>query len=202
MRSAVLLPLLAVAAAGCRVSTIEPVPIAGPTPRSIAVWPLVTDPTGAPVGGLLEDLDRAARSRGYDVLATAVTYRMLVDEAAPGATPDLRDLPALGRQLGVEAILVLDVRAFAADGEPPRSARWDLGWRLLSTAGRGELWSWEHHGSWRRRPADDDEPLRPPDDAMRPVTLGGDRSPYYRSLRELAADLHRHAMDHLPRCTR
>jgi len=182
--------------AACRVAAVVPAPLLGPAPQSIAVWPAATA-AGPHAQELLDGLDRAARTRGYRVQAAAVTERLLADAAEVVPPPSLEDLPGLGRLLDVDALLALEVRAFAADGEPLRSSRWDLQWRLLSTRGHGTLWSFDHAGAWALL-RDEADPQRRLDAEPEVVPIGGDRARRFRGVPELAADLHRLAMDHLP----
>lgn len=190
--------------AACHVPVITPEPLAGPAPRSIGIWPWSRSPEGPDVAeprtaaALLTDLDRAARSRGYRVPAREVGATLLAD-AGIAALPTTGDgLRALGRVLDAEALLVLTVREFAAEGEPLQRARWDLQWQLLSLRGHGTLWSYEHHGAWAQRPFADEDPLRPLDAEPDVVPIGGDRARSCRSVAELAAQLHQLAMAHLP----
>lgn len=202
MRNAPLAGLLLclLGAAGCatgwRVAAVSPQPFAGPAPRAIAVWPWVREAGPMSPDDLLADLDAMVRSRGYRAPSLAVARQQLLDAAVPPGPPG--DLAAAGRILAVDAILVLDVGRFEADGEPLRRADWELGWRILSTTGGGLLWSHDHAGRWHRRDLVDDDPLRRPEAEPEVVPFGGDRAPDLRSGRELAANLHRLAMDHLP----
>jgi hypothetical protein len=181
---------------GWRVAAVAPEPFAGPAPRAIAVWPWLDEAASPHAEALLADLDAIVRSRGYRVPSLAMVRQQLADAAVLPGPPG--DLAAVGRILEVDAVAVLDVAQFAADGDPLRSARWALGWRILSTQGRGPLWHHELTGRWDRRDYVDDDPLRRPDAEPDVVPFGGDRAPSFRSVRELAANLHRLAMDHLP----
>ncbi len=197
-----LAPLAIFAASGCQLATVEPEPLSGPMPSSIGIWPAVVETAGSQAPELLEGLDRAVRNRGYRGPSFEVGRRMLFDASPTAAPPTLDDLAGIGRLLEVDAILVLEVIRFAADGERLRSASWHLQWRLLSTNGHGELWSYEHHGSWTPRAPFDDDPLRRLDAEPEVVPIGGDRTPHFRSVPELVAELHRLAMEHLPRHSR
>ena len=123
---------------------------------------------------------------------------MLFDSVTTAPTPTLDGAEGIGILFDVEALLVLEVRQFAAEGDPLRSASWDLQWRLLSTRGHGTLWSYEHHGNWAQRPFADEDPLRRLDAEPEIVPIGGDRARSFRSAAELAAELHQLAMAHLP----
>lgn len=185
--------------AGCRIGgSIEPIPLQGPMPDAIAVWPLVAgadDRDTAPA--LLAGLDRAAVRRGYRVVTSEVAREMGFAGHAPGAEGPKGDLSAIGQRLDVDAILAIEVVRFTADGSPLRAASWDLRWVLHSTRGGGLLWSFAHSGSWQR-PRDDVDPLRPLDAEPEVAWIGGDRSPSFHDVNELSWWLSRHAMEHLP----
>ena len=182
----------------CHVPVITPEPLAGPAPRSIGIWPVANETAGPHAWELLEGLDRAVRARGYRVPSREVCYRILFDSVETAPTPTLDGAEGIGILFDVEALLVLEVRQFEAEGDPLRSASWDLQWRLLSTRGHGILWSHEHHGNWAQRPFADDDPLRPLDAEPDVVPIGGDRARSFRSVAELAAQLHQMTMAHLP----
>ena len=191
--------------ASCRLGgSVQPIALRGPAPESIAIWPVANGSPDEPVGPLLlAGLDAAALRRGYMLLSHEVTATLVFDsrasvDAAPSPAIGENDLAGLGRRLNVDAILVLEVRRFESDTpDRLRSASWDLRWELQSTRGHGVLWSFEHNGSWR--PArDDEDPLRPLDAEPGPATIGSDRPPHFRDLRELSFWLNRHAMEHLP----
>ena len=186
----------------CRLAVIEPEPLAGPVPAVIAVWPVAVTDSGAAADVLLSGLGMAVRGRGYAVVSTAVGRELLVgaDLLPPDGVP--RRLAAIGQALSADAVMVLDVRAF--ESRPTSvgglaEARWDLGWRLLSTRGGGVLWSHVHHGLWRNSDGGGFDPLRRLDALPEIVPIGGDGRWHFGSVRELAAGLHRLAMEHLPR---
>lgn len=193
--------LLAVlgAAGGCTVATIEPMPLAGPAPEVIAVWPAVA-PAGQPFAAeLLAGLGPALRARGYRVVSAAVARELLAERGIePAGDGAPRDLPRAGMALGADAVLVLDVREFAATVGRCDRAAWELGWRLLSVRGHGELWRHEHRGSWARADTDDRDPLRPIGAEPELVPIGGARVPSFRDVADLATHLHRGAFAHLP----
>ncbi len=194
----------AMLASACRTTMVEPFPLAGPVPQSIGIWPLPDENAGTNGNALLSDLDRAVRARGYRVPSLAVGRQLMLDSRPDGGVPGSSELEAIGDILRVDALLRLDVRRFDVDDEGGRfrSASWDLQWTLLSTRGGGELWSYEHTGSWRQRDTLVENPHRAFDAEPDYVPIGGDRLPSFRSVTELAAALHRTAMDHLPAHTR
>lgn len=196
--------LVAALASACRTTLVEPLALAGPMPPSIGIWPLPDENAGANGPALLSDLDRAVRVRGYRVPSLAVGGQLLLDSKPDGSMPASSDLQAIGDALRVDALLRLDVRRFDAAGEPGRfrGASWDLQWTLVSTRGGGELWRYEHAGSWRQRDTVTENPHRAFDAEPDYVPIGGDRTPNFHSVAELAAELHRSAMDHLPAYTR
>lgn len=194
-------PWLAVLlAAGCRVAEVEVVPLRGPVPASVLVLPPV-DATGAPdvdVDAVATGADRAVRDRGYRVLPLRVGFDLArrhgVDPRAPGA----RELLVLGRDAGVDAVLVIEVRDWQFTDGAERSARWDLQWRLVATRDGSEQWSFASRDRWRpprERPAPVDRPSEEPDR----VPFGTPAPPEYRSGAELAAALHAMAMARLPK---
>jgi hypothetical protein len=191
---------LAACATGWRIAAVAPVPFTGPAPRAIAVWPWTGEALGPQREGFAAGLDALLRSRGYRAPSLAMIQQQLADAAVPPGPPG--DAAAVGRVLSVDSILVLDVRHFQVDGDPLRTARWDLAWRVLSTQGHGVLWTFDHTGTWDRRDLVDDDPLRRPDAEPDVVPFGGDRAPNFRSAQELLGSLHRLAMDHLPASTR
>lgn len=195
--------LLAIGCAGCRVADVEPVPLRGPAPDAIGIWPIGNETAGGHAGDLLEGFDRAVRARGYRGPSREVGSRMLFDSPTTAVSPTFTDNEPgrLGQLLDVDAIFVLEVRRFAAEGEPLRSASWDLQWQLHSTRGHGVSWTFEHAGSWQR-PRDDEDPLRPLDAEPGIVPIGEPRTPGFRDVRELANWLHRHAMARLPALSR
>jgi hypothetical protein len=197
-RTAVVLSCLFVCAAGaCQLGgVVEPTPLRGPTPHGIVVWPVLSD------AGVARDvfagLDLAVRGRGYEVHALAVGSQLLAEAGLlEGAEPDAA---RIGPALGVDAVMKLQVGAFAMDGDRSlRSAHWSLHWQLVSTRGGGVLWSHDHQGSWHRRDTDQGDPLRRPDAEPEIVPIGGSSVPNFRDAIDVAAWLHKKAMEHLPR---
>jgi len=184
----------------CQVGSVEPVPLRGPAPEVVVVWPMLGTAAQPFAAQLLTGADAALRGRGYRVLAVAVGAQMLAERgllAADSVEPG--DLARVGMELGVDAVLCLDVREFEVSADRFADARWDVGWRLLSTRGHGVQWEHAHHGAWRRSDLDTDNPLRPLDAEPDFVPFGGDRSRNFRDVPDLAANLHRLAMAHLPR---
>jgi hypothetical protein len=132
------------------------------------------------------------------VVTSPVAAEML---AAAGVAADA-DPAAAGLALGADAVLVCAVRSFAAAGERPlQQAEWDLTWRLVSTRGMGELWSWNDRGTWLRPRADGRAPGEPLDALPEVANVGGGPVTY-RGADELCAALHRSAMLRLPRTLR
>jgi hypothetical protein len=198
MRSGILLPLLLGAA--CRFAAVAPTPLAGPVPTTIAIWPAVAADHVAAADALLAGLGDAVAGRGYRVVTAAIARQLLRDAGL--WQPDMPappDLAAPGRVLFADAVLELDVRAFADEDDGQRryaAARWDLAWRLRSTAG-GVLWQHEHRGAWQRPREDGGEPPAR-DGRIEPVLFGGDRPPVFADRRALLAGLHHLALLHLP----
>lgn len=185
-------------AAQCRLGDPEPTPLRGPEPAVVAVWPRLAPEFAPARAALLAGLDGAVRSRGHRVVTVPVAAEML---AAAGMAQSADPADA-GPALGADAVMVCDVRSFTADGERPlQAAEWDLRWRLVSTRGAGELWSWTSRGTWRR-PRDDGRPAGEPLDALPEVVAVGGSPVTYRDAAELCAWLHRSAMLHLPKVAR
>lgn len=190
-------------AVGCRVGGEQPVPFTGPVPARMVVWPGLSAAFAPAAPVLLASLGPAAQRRGYDVVTAAVARQVLEDQMPPEtahAEPvgaSLASLQQVGTVLAVDAVLCLDVREFSATGEPLQYATWDLAWEVVAASSGHVLWRFAHRGSWRR-PADAGDPLRRLDADPEIVPIGGDRVPGFRDVPELAAWLHRLAMEHLP----
>jgi hypothetical protein len=185
---------------GCQLTTFEPTPLRGPSPQGVAVWPTVAEAAKPFERDLLAGADAALRGRGYHAPSVAVAAQLLGERGLlkPGAEP--ADLARIGKELGVDAVLCFDVRQFEVPGGGTfASARWDVGWRLLSTRGHGVLWEHEHHGAWVRRDLDTSDPHRALDAEPDYVQFGGDRQRNFRDVADLAASLHRMACAHLPK---
>lgn len=180
---------------------IVPVPLAGPAPRSIAVWPWIAAPVATPEAVperiLLAGLDRALLARGYRVQASAVVQHLL--EAVP-VPADLESPWAIvGRELGVDAVLQFGARRFTRDLSRSgwlQSAAWECEWRLLATADGAVLWQHEQRGAWRRADLEPDSNY-PRDDLLNPSPFGP-ALPSFRSLEELLEHLHWQALQRLP----
>ncbi len=199
MRSALLVPTLL---AACTVPSAAPapVPLRGPVPERIAVWPDVVGPAAAEP--LANGLDGAVRARGYRVPSRAVGAELLAGvEAGIDDQGVPQDAVRVGQTLSVDAVLVLVARRFDAEDAPWRGAHWDLSWRLWSTRGHGLLWEHDHRGSWRRTTRDDGDPVPRTDDVLQTVPIGGVAEPSYRDVDELVRTLHRLACERLPRAT-
>ena len=185
-------------AGACQLGSVEPTPLRGPMPRGIVVWPVLPD------AGVARDvfagLDLAVRGRGYEVHSLDVGQQLLAEAGLLGVEPDAA---RIGPALAVDAVMQLQVGAFTMEGERSlRSAHWSLQWQLVSTRGAGVLWSHEHQGSWHRRETDTSDPLRRYDADPEIVPIGGSSVPNFRDAIDVAAWLHRRAMEHLPRCER
>jgi hypothetical protein len=182
----------AVVAAACRVGPdLEPQPLVGPSPGTIAVWPVVEGASPALRDELLQGLEQCVRNRGYRTVSPGVAAQLLAGRAEGAA--------ARAADVGADAIVRLVVRDFDAEGRRPLvHARWDLEWRLEDAAG-ALLWSHTHHGTHSSQPVDRGDPHRRFDDVPDIVPVGGDRSPRFGTAGELMHWLHRDAMQHLPR---
>ncbi|HEX6812114.1 MAG TPA: hypothetical protein VF384_10865 [Planctomycetota bacterium] len=200
-RTAVLWCLFVCGAAGaCRVGDVEPTPLRGPMPQGIVVWPVLPEADQA-TQEVFAGLDLAVRQRGYEVQSLAVGTQLLAEAGLlDGADPDAA---RIGPALGVDAVMRLQVGEFRMEGERSlRSAHWRLHWQLVSTRGGGVLWSHEHNGSWDRRDTDTGDPMRRYDAEPEIVPIGGSSVPNFRDAIDVAAWLHRRAMEHLPRYER
>ncbi len=172
-------------------------------PDSVAIWPDVQ--SGAEEqeelpGALLVGLDRAVRSRGYRVPSLEVGRALIAGSTGAPRSPHFvaSDAGMLGRALDTDAILVLEVARFDADGSPLRAANWDVRWVLHSTRGHGVLWSFEHTGGWVRARDEDDDPHRRPEDEPPIVSFGTGQPRPFRDVPELVYWLHHHAIERLP----
>lgn len=186
---------LLAALAACR-SSAPPavVPLRGPTPTAIAVWPELL---GAPLALGVEGLDNVVRARGYRVPSIAVTRESLRSLVPVGdEVPDQAARAAVGAGLLVDAVLCCEVLRWQVEGEPVRFASWHLRWTLLSTREAGELWRQEHSGSWAQ--VDPGDAQRRLDEETPYLPIGGDRRRAFRSGSELLAQLHLDALATLP----
>lgn len=178
---------------------VEPTPLLGDAPQTVAIWPFAAggQPPDSEVWftGLAYQLGR----RGYRVIAPGVSRELLLGSDLAVA---LEDVEAVGRALAADAVLHVDVRAFESRGEGSlREASWDVAWRLVSTRGQGQQWAHVAHGAWhmadreRLESALGFEDIRGP---LPPRSIGGPRVPSFRDVAELLAHLHREAMARLP----
>ncbi|MFK7740263.1 MAG: hypothetical protein AB8H80_08060 [Planctomycetota bacterium] len=194
-RSRVAAVALLAGVSACRVgSVVEVVPIRGPQPEVVAVWPFIDAAEEA-----LPGLSQAVAWRRYDVVPGEMV-RALLQAAEYSGDPS--DTNAIGQAVQADALLELRVlRLELEEVDVLRSARWDLEWKLVSTRGHGVQWRFEHHGVWLRRRDEAFDPTRSLEDqqdARDIVPIGGDRTPGFRNSRELMSWLHRHALEHLP----
>lgn len=183
--------------AGCRLGgAMAPIPLAGPAPRTIVVWPWpVAEALPPELQQLLRTgLDDALRRRGYTIVAAAVAEQLLADAEPGGALDGER----IRLATGADAVLQLCVAEFELRDARGTAAAWDLGWRLRATADQTELWRFDHHGRWQRREVPGVHP-HPRDEFDRTPVLFGDGAPDFRDVRDLVPWLHRFALEHLPR---
>ena len=186
--------------AACQIGGVTPLPIVGDAPQTMAIWPMAIggEPPDDEVwfSGLAVALGR----RGYRVMPAGITAQLLRSSDLADATSDEQ---ALGRALRVDAILRLDVRRFDADGRSGlQHAEWDLQWRLLSTRGHGQQWSYEHHGLFHQAARASYDPGRSLDEQHQPrdiVPIGGSHLPSFRNTGELLMQLNNTAMLRLPK---
>ncbi|MCR9248605.1 MAG: hypothetical protein NXI31_26560 [bacterium] len=202
--SALLMPFglacVGVLPSACSFAGVSTVPLSGPAPRSVALWPGLHSEYAAVGPMLFTGLGQALRSRGYRTTSVAVSRQLLLDSGADELAPVPTDLSAAGVALEADAVLVLEVHDFEAAGDGSlSSARWDLGWRLLSTRGHGVLWQHSHGGAWRRSSEGAFDSLERLDLDNTVIPVGGDPGWSFRSVGDLAANLHRLALMHLPR---
>lgn len=183
--------------AGCTFGPppVAPLPLAGPLPRVVAIWPFLPDAYRPHGELLLGSLAAALRARGPAVVPWAVAQELLRETLA--ASP--QEAPAeLRERLGADAALQLVVTDFAAQGTRPlREAQWDLTWRLVSLHDGQLQWSCTQRGHYVP-PRDVADPHRAFDAEPDVVPIGGDRRIVYRDAAELVAALHRLAMAQLP----
>ena len=183
----------------CQLSGVEPLPIVGDTPEVIAIWPLATGGEPPDADLWFTGLAVALGRRGYRVLPPAITAQLLrSSDIAENASDDA----AIGPALRADAVLRLDVRQFEAAGSfGLQDAEWDLEWRLVSTRGFGQQWSYVHRGYYRQADHQSFDPGRSLDEQYRPrdiVPIGGNRVPSFRNVGDLLLQLNNTAMAHLP----
>ena len=197
MRFAGLIAVLLLGA--CRLG-VEPLPMSGPAPEVIAIWPLAMGAEPPDSDLWFAGMTGAVSRRGYRVLPPGISAELLrtSDVAAQS-----NNIEGIGRALRADAVLRLEVRRFDAEGSAGlRHAEWDLKWRLLSTRGHGEQWSYTHHGHYHQADYASFDPGRSLDEQHEPrdiVPIGGNRSPSYRSAADLMASLNNRAMSLLPK---
>ncbi len=198
--STLLAAALVAASAGCRFgAAVEATPIVGAAPQTVAVWPFAAgaEPPGDDLWfhGLAYHLGR----RGYRVVAPGVAREVL---ASSDLASGLRDEAAVGRALLADAVLYVEVRGFdASGGRALKEASWDIVWRLVSTRGEGQQWSYANRGSWRQADRAPLESFRSFDEQQEPppiLPIGGSDVPAFRDTRDVMAHLHRVAMARLP----
>jgi len=183
--------------AACAAPGDETVPVRGPLPRTVAVWPSLGEAFAASRDVLLAGLDAALFPRGYAVIPPAVAAELLAGAAIDATAADPA---ASGRALAADAVLQFVVRDFVVEGERPlRAASWDVEWRLVSTRGAGVLWNFAHRGSWHRATDDGRDPHRALDAEAEITPIGGRGPANHRDAIDLCAALHRLAMAKLPR---
>ncbi|MBX3464542.1 MAG: hypothetical protein KF830_15340 [Planctomycetes bacterium] len=186
--------LLPFAAAACQLGgAAAPIPFAGPTPRTILIWPRAGG-ADLPPEVLLAGLDPAVRRRGYEVVPSRVANRLLADAGLPA---DSADHAAIAAATAVDAVLRVAVHRLEAQGEPLHSASWEVSWELRATPSGAELWRFVHQGYWQRREPIETHPHPRLDDDQPPVLFGA-REPDFRNLGDLMVWLHAHAVDRLP----
>jgi hypothetical protein len=189
-------------AGACRLDLTRTVPLQGPAPTAVVVAPF-RDHTGGPglVPVLPAGLDAALRARGYRVLPLEVGHDLLRERALlQRGEPRPEELLAAGRDLDVDAVLVVDVHRFLVEGEGELdAAEWELDYRLLATDGGGLLWQRRLVGRYRRPAGERFDPTVDPMAERPPRPFGVSGPAAFRDLRELSAALHRAAFDHLPR---
>lgn len=193
-----MLALLSLSA--CRIGAEpEPIPIDGPAPEVIAVWPAASgaEPPGAELW--FTGLSNALSRRGYRVLPPAVTSELLrTSDLATAAVNE----QGIGRALRADALLQLRVHQFEATANPAlQTADWHLEWRLLSTRGLGIQWTFTHQGHYQQVDPDPFDPARSVDEHRHLPDLapiGGPRHPNFQTPRDLLAHLHNQAIAHLP----
>jgi hypothetical protein len=187
--------------AACRiVPQPEPVVLTrGPMPRTLAVVPALVADSAPQLAALrwLYGLDPALAARGHRLVAAPVVGELLAaaTTAAPAAGPT-----APGERRLADGCLQFVVRSFEVDGDDPlRSARWDVGWRVVATDDGRVVWNYDHRGSWRLAEVDRIDPTRALDAEPDYVPIGGAHGPQHRRVDDLIAWLHQHAMAGLPR---
>lgn len=178
----------------CQGLAVQPLPLRGEVPRTIAIWPFPQSATGADRELVFTGLVQALGARGYRVVSPAVSTQLLLEaDLGPSASPT-----SVGPVLGADAVLQVVVHDLQASGRPLQQATWDCEWRLLSCRDGGVTWSFVHRGTWRQAAQDFGDPHRPPDAEPDIVPIGGRGDRRFHDAAELVASLHRMAMAKLP----
>ena len=192
---------LALVASACGFGSVAQKPFDGPAPSSVLVLPPVARREGLALDAreFAFGADRAIVARGYRALPLGAGFDLakrcgVLDTVEP--EPDA--LRRLQQQVGVDAVLRLEIDAWDSDGADRfSSANWDLTWRLLSTETGAQIWSHRLQGHWQK-PFDAPDLMKRDNGEPEVAVGGGARPEVFRSERELIAALHRSALARMP----
>lgn len=195
---------LAVVAAslfGCTVGGVRQTAFTGPAPSAVLVLPpiAVPDASGQDLRAFAMGADRALAGRGYRCMPLGAGYDLARRcGALEGGRPEPDALRRLRDQVGVDAVMQIEVSVWRPIVEPRLSAAsWDVTWRLVSTETGAQVWSQRLQGNWSQPYEAPDHLVRDPMEPQ-PAVIGGTLRDSFRSEPELVAALHAAACARLP----
>lgn len=193
---------LAVALGGCSFGAPEPIPLQGPTPRTILVLPVKpSDPPGDVGAALLATIGPALFGRGYYPIPIELGFSELESLGLGGDRQfPVEQYAAAAREIGADAFLSIRVEEWYAMYAPNLvHLSHDIGYRLWDSATGAMLWELRSRDSWDWN--DDDEPYFDSgselDSYLGPVQRGEPSSPYRDDV-DAARAIQRRALSYLP----
>ncbi len=196
---------VALVLAACTIGRVESTPFEGPAPSAILVLPPVSLREGLVMDlrGFAYGAERAIAERGYRALPLGAGFDLAQRcGALTGDQPEPEALQRLQQQVGVDAVLRIEISAWEVEpGARFSGASWDVTWRLLSTESGAVLWQHRLQGNWRKV-AEMPDHLRRDEMEPQPALIGGTRPQSFASERELVFALHRSALSRMPESVR
>ena len=196
---------VALVLAACTIGRVESTPFEGPAPSAILVLPPVSLREGLVMDlrGFAYGAERAIAERGYRALPLGAGFDLAQRcGALTGDQPEPEALQRLQQQVGVDAVLRIEISAWEVEpGARFSGASWDVTWRLLSTESGVVLWQHRLQGNWRKV-AEMPDHLRRDEMEPQPALIGGTRPQSFASERELVFALHRSALSRMPESVR
>lgn len=191
----------AVGVAGCSFGAPEPIPLQGPTPRTILVLPVKPhEPPGDVGPALLATIGPELRGRGYYPIPIALGLSQL---EALGLQPDqhypAERYAAAAREIGADAFLSIRVEEWYPMYAPNLvHLTHDIGYQLWDAASGSLLWELRSRNRWDWN---DDEPFYDPssglDSYLGPIQRAEPSSPYRDDV-DAARAIQRRALAYLP----